>query len=377
MLRVAASTPMVVSVVISAVAGVVVERLGVRLCLTISTCVLCFTWVMIAKATGFWVLLVARVLQGIVASVNMVVIVVYPAEVSQVQWRGIMIGVIEAMIMLGALLTYLGGLILSPSLLAFTFAAFLVPPLVLFFFLRESPLWLARRDREDDIVETLVCLRGNSVDIKPELELVKSTVCTEKVHNPASAEQLMLFRKPGYLRSIVLCILVLLFKELTGQYAVLIYTVKMFQLVGSTLDPYWCAVVMGMARFLPCFLSWILIERLPRRLLLSTCMTVTAVSLAILGVFLSVWSDSREDLVPHMGLVPVVCLSIFTLAYGIGIGPISWTIVEELLPSQSIPTPLLLPLVSLLPPVLPVRTGRSSGALLHPVLSWAAAVNKT
>ncbi|KAK8375528.1 hypothetical protein O3P69_008388 [Scylla paramamosain] len=330
-----ASTPMVVSVVMSAVAGVVVERLGVRLCLTIITCVLCFTWVMIAQSTDFWVLLVARVIQGVVASVNLVVMVVYPAEVSQVQWRGIMIGVSEAMLMLGAFLTYLGGLILLPNLLAYTFAAVLVPQLILFFFLRESPQWLARRGREDDIVESLMCLRGNGVDIKPELEHIKSIVCTENVQNSKSAEQLtLLFRKPVYLRALTLCVLILLFKELTGQYAVLIYTVKMFQMAGSTLDPYWCAVVMGAARFLPCCLSWMLIERFPRRLLLSTCMTVTGASLAILGIFLWVWSGSNKDLGPYMGLVPVVCLSIFTLAYGIGIGPISWTIVEELLPSH-------------------------------------------
>lgn len=273
----------------------------------------------------------------IAASVNMVVIVVYPAEVSEVQWRGIMIGVNEAMLMLGAFLTYLGGLFLRPSLLAYTFAVVLLPQLILFFYLRESPLWLARWDREDDILESLVCLRGNGVDMKPELEHIKSTACTEKirVQKTTGTEQLMLlFRKPTYLRPITLCVLILFFKELTGQYAALIYTVKMFQMAGSTLDPYWCAVVVGAARFFPCFLSWMLIERLPRRLLLSTCMTVISISLAVLGIFLWVWSDSSKDLGPHLGLVPVVCLSIFTLAYGIGIGPIAWTMVEELLPSQ-------------------------------------------
>ncbi|XP_045112901.1 facilitated trehalose transporter Tret1-2 homolog isoform X3 [Portunus trituberculatus] len=329
-----ASTPMVVSVVMSVVAGLIVERLGVRLCLAIGTPAICITWVMIALSTDFRMLLIARVFQGFVASVYMVVITVYPVEVSQVRWRGIMMGVAEAMVMLGAFVTYLGGLILLPSPLAFSFVAILVPQLMLFFFLRESPLWLARRDREDDIVDSLMCLRGRGVDINPELEHIKSTVYTERIHKPTAAEQLLLLRKPLYLKPLTLCILILLFKELTGQYAALTYTVKMFRMAGSSLDPYWCAVVMGAARFLPCFLSWMLIERLPRRLLLSTCMTVAGVSLAVLGIFLWVWSGSSNGLGPHMGWVPIVCLSIFTLAYGIGVGPISWTMVAELLPSQ-------------------------------------------
>lgn len=65
-LHVAASTPMVVGVVMSAVAGVVVERLGVRFCLSVGTLVLCLTWVMIAQATAFRVLLIARLIQGLV-----------------------------------------------------------------------------------------------------------------------------------------------------------------------------------------------------------------------------------------------------------------------------------------------------------------------
>lgn len=57
---------MVVSVVMSIVAGVVVERLGVRLCLAIGSPVLGLTWVMIGQATEFSVLLVARIIQGLV-----------------------------------------------------------------------------------------------------------------------------------------------------------------------------------------------------------------------------------------------------------------------------------------------------------------------
>lgn len=56
---------MVVSMVASPVAGVVVERLGVRRCLAVGTPVLGLTWLMIAQATHYWVLLVARIIQGL------------------------------------------------------------------------------------------------------------------------------------------------------------------------------------------------------------------------------------------------------------------------------------------------------------------------
>ena len=267
-------------------------------------------------------------------SVYLVGLTVYSAEISEVRWRGIMITIADAMVMLGVFLTYLGGLVLFPKPLAYTLAGVLVPQLILIFFLRESPLWLARRGREDDIVDSLMCLRGRGVDIRSELEHIKTSVYSEKIHRLTAAEQLLLLRKPIYLKPLTLCVLILLFKELTGQYAALTYTVKMFRMAGSSLDPYLCAVVMGAARFLPYSMSCVLIERLPRRLLLSTGMTVAGVSLATLGIFLYVWTGPSKDIGPYAGWVPLACLSVYIIAYSIGVGPISWTLVGELLPSH-------------------------------------------
>ncbi|XP_071531290.1 facilitated trehalose transporter Tret1-2 homolog [Panulirus ornatus] len=328
-----ASTPMVVSVVVCVGSGVVVESLGVRRCLALCVPLLALSWITIALAKAFWMLLISRVFQGFVASVYMVVITVYPVEVSIVRWRGIMMGVTEAMVMLGAFLTYLGGLVLSPSTLAYTIAALLLPQLISFFFLWESPLWLARKDRDEEAAASLRFLRGGA-DIEEELEQIKANVYTARIQKPSASEQLLLLRKIVYLKPLTLCVLVLLFKELTGQYAAMAYTVQLFKMAGSSLDPYWCAVVMGAVRFLPCFMSWALIERMPRRLLLSSCMTIASFSLATLGAFIWFWSMSDEELPAHLGWIPLVCLSVYTLAFGCGVGPTSWTLVAELLPSQ-------------------------------------------
>lgn len=269
----------------------------------------------------------------------MVVITVYPAEVAAVRWRGIMMGVSEAMVMLGLFVTYVLGLLIHlPSHLAYVILGLLVPQLIAFYFLRETPMWLARQDRDQDTTASLACLKGPSADLEKEIEYIKACIHTENVQKPSASEQFMLLRKSVYLKPLILCVLVLLFKELTGQYAAMAYTVRMFKMAGSSLDPYWCAVVMGAFRFLPCFISWMLIDRMPRRLLLSACMTVSSFSLAFLGVFLWIKLSREgvegESLPPSQGWIPLACLSVFTLAFGIGVGPTSWTMVAEMLPSQ-------------------------------------------
>ncbi|KAK3866731.1 hypothetical protein Pcinc_027767 [Petrolisthes cinctipes] len=330
-----ASAPLIVAMLVCVCSGLVVERLGVRSVLGMGTVVLSLTWLALAYTRSFWVLLLARVVQGLVASLFMVVITVYPAEVSSVRWRGIMMGVSEAMVMLGAFLTYLGGLVLQPENLAYVFAGSLVLHLLCFTVVRETPLWLARRDRNEEAATTLAWFRGGSgEDVDREIEHIKASVFDEKVQKPGAVKQLMMLRKWEYLRPTVLCILVLLFKELTGQYAALTYTVTMFKLAGSSLDPYLCAVVMGAARFLPCLMSWIMIERLPRRYLLSSGLTISSLSFAALGGVLWYWSSEQGGLPEHLGWIPLTCISIYTLAFGCGVGPTSWTLVAELLPSK-------------------------------------------
>lgn len=265
----------------------------------------------------------------------MVVMTVYPVEVSSVRWRGIMMGVSEAMVMLGAFCTYLGGLVFQPATLAYVFAGFLVLLLFCYTALRETPLWLARRDRNEEAATTLAWFRGGSgADVDREIEHIKASVFDEKIQKPSAWKQLLMLRKWEYLRPTVLCIMVLFFKELTGQYAALTYTVTMFKLAGSTLDPYLCAVVMGAARFLPCFMSWVMIERLPRRLLLSSCLSISSFSFATLGGVLWHWSNVQGGLPENLGWIPLTCICIFTLAFGCGVGPTSWTLVAELLPSK-------------------------------------------
>ncbi|XP_042885795.1 facilitated trehalose transporter Tret1-2 homolog isoform X2 [Penaeus japonicus] len=329
-----ASTPMVVSMLACVGSGVLVESQGTRRILFISLPFLALSWIMIGVLQHFWVLLVARIIQGVVAALYMVVITVYPAEVSVPRWRGMTMCVSEAMVMLGVFLTYLAGLVLQPSPLAYMIAASLVPQAVCFYFLREAPLWLARQDRDEETAASLACLRGPQVDITMELEQIKSSVFTERIQKPTASEQLLLLKKQTYLKPLILSVLVLLFKELTGQYAAMAYTVQIFKMAGSSLDPYLCTVVMGAARFLPCFVSWLLIERLPRRLLLSSCMTLASFALATLGAFLWFWSLKEEPLPESLGWIPLACLLVFTLAFGSGVGTTSWTLVAELLPSQ-------------------------------------------
>lgn len=329
-----ASMPMIVSVVVCWSSGIMVETLGNRKCLMLGVPVLAASWIIIAMAESFWALILGRLLQGLIASVYMVVITVYPSEVSVVRWRGIMAGISEAMVMLGAFLTYLAGLIMQPSHVAITLTVALIPQLVCYYFLRDSPLWLARQDKDEEMAVTLRCLRGTTIDISFELEQIRESVATERIQKPTATEQFLLLRKRIYLKPLMLSVLVLLFKELTGQYAAMSYTVTIFKMAGSTLDPYWCAVVMGAARFLPCFTSWLLIERLPRRLLISSCLILSACALAALGIFLCFWSQKDDGLPPSLGWVPLALLSVFTIAFGCGVGPTCWTLVAELLPSQ-------------------------------------------
>ncbi|CAL4063334.1 unnamed protein product, partial [Meganyctiphanes norvegica] len=321
-----ASMPMLVGLVLCVPAGLLMDRFGTHICLKLCLPIFSMTWCILAMSEDFWLLLLARALQGLVASFYMVVITVYPAEVCSSNKRGMMVGLSEASVMLGALVTYLLGMILSNQKMAFALISITALQGLSFSFMPQSPVWLTKKGRTEEAKEALLWLHGDDSQTYPNVE-------TENNNGSPTLQQFKLLKKKEYAYPLFLCIIVLLFKELTGQFAVTLYTVKIFELSGTTMDPYLCTVIMGVARFVPCMISYMLIERISRKFLLVTCLTISSIAIAVLGLCLILNENQIID-TTHLSWLPLTCLLVFVVAFGSGVGPNAWTLVAEMLPTQ-------------------------------------------
>lgn len=115
-------------------------------------------------------------------------------------------------------------------------------------------------------------------------------------------------------------------RELGGQYVLFAYTVYLFRQAGVHLDAFLCTILVGVMRVVFTSLGCGVVDRVGRRPLIITTALVCGVAEAVGALFLLV------D-VPGASWVPLAAVLLFVASYGVGLGPIPWALLGELLPT--------------------------------------------
>lgn len=121
-------------------------------------------------------------------------------------------------------------------------------------------------------------------------------------------------------------------QRLSGVSAVIYYTVDIFRGAGTTLDPTTATIAVGLSQVAASATSALLVDKLGRRFLLLLSNIVMALSLAVMVVYSS-YREQGVDMERH-SWIPVVALCVFIAVFRVGLGPIPWFMMAELLPSE-------------------------------------------
>lgn len=129
-------------------------------------------------------------------------------------------------------------------------------------------------------------------------------------------------------KPVALLLGVFILRELGGQYAVFSYTLYLFKRTGANLDSYTCTVLVGVVRLVSTIISSSLLDRVGRRpCLIGACLTC-AIAAGVGGTFILL-----EDVAGSASWMPLIAVLVFVSAYGLGIGPVPWVLLGELLPT--------------------------------------------
>ncbi|XP_076041319.1 facilitated trehalose transporter Tret1-2 homolog [Oratosquilla oratoria] len=327
-----ASLPSLVTVPGSFFGGLICEALGPKQALTVLVPFVAQSWALISFSGFYSHLLLARFSQGLSMSVINVGIVIYPAEVGATQTRGIMIGFCDSCYQFGVLLTYTLGVFLESENIAAVYFGLLCVHMLALTLTPESPLWLAKRGRIEEATQSVKSLRRSSLTPDTLWSLSQSSSKAEASNG--LLDQFKLLKEWRILKYVLVGSFLLIFKELTGQCAVTAYTVQIFQLSGSTIDPYWCTFVLGLVRMLGCLLSMTIMERFPRRITLCVGDLLTSGSMMVISVYFLCKEFEQIPEGNSFGWVPFLGMISFTALQGCIIGPVTWALVGEILPND-------------------------------------------
>lgn len=102
-----------------------------------------------------------------------------------------------------------------------------------------------------------------------------------------------------------------------------------FQAAGTSISSDLSTIVIGAVHLAATFAGAMLVDRAGRRLLLLISISVMSVALLALGLFFFIRQRDLE-MAENIGWLPITSLTIYTIAFALGFGPIPWLLVAEL-----------------------------------------------
>lgn len=215
-------------------------------------------------------------------------------------------------------------------------AVFLIPMLLLVWIIDESPRWLASHDRQDEALAVLHRLQHgseNDFDTQARFEDIVRAVQIEKQIGSGSWKDLLRNDDIQSQRRLLIACAIQAFQQLGGINAIIYYSGTLFQ-KSIGFSPHMSALMSGFLQtwfFVASFIPWFLIDRIGRRPLLLSMISVMAAVMAVQAAL--IYQVQNQTSVAHSaGIAAAVMLFIFQGAFTIGFQATVWVYPTEILP---------------------------------------------
>lgn len=307
------------------VGGQLVNRIGRKDTVIFSSLGFVLGFLLIEASPQPIVMFVGRFLTGFSTGTTALVVPVFVSEVSPPQIRGVLNTMCTIAVTSGVLMAYVLGKWLDYQWLS---TACMVPSVLMVLsmpFMADSPRWLLQRGRTEEALKALEFYEGAD-RAREEFESLQAAGAVVEAFSFAD------FKLP-YVYKPFLCVLLGMFlQQFSGISIMLFYTQDIFESAGSTIESTDCTIIVGVVQVASGFLSTLLIERLGRKILLLASCFVSSISLILLGISYHFKDAQGQVFLASYGWLPLLALCGFMVGYSVGLGPLPWMLMGEMLP---------------------------------------------
>lgn len=310
--------------------GQIAEYIGRKGSLMIASIPNIIGWLTISFAKDSSFLYMGRLLEGFGVGIISYTVPVYISEIAPQNMRGSLGSVNQLAVTIGIMVAYLLGLFLDWRVLAVIGAlpcTILIPGL---FFIPESPRWLANMGLTEDFETSLQVLRGFDTDISVEVNEIKRSVASS---SKRATIRFVDLKRKRYWYPLMVGIGLLVLQQLSGINAILFYSSNIFKSAGVSSSNV-ATVGLGAIQVIATGVTTWLMDKAGRRLLLIVSSSIMTASLLLVSVafFLEEWVSKNSHLHSTLGILSLVGLVAFAIAFSLGVGAIPWIIMSEILP---------------------------------------------
>lgn len=310
------------------VGGSLIEIIGRKWTILVTDLLFLASWLLTSMVQVPWQMFLGRSMAGVSVGIASLVLPVYLGETIQPEVRGTLGLLPTAFGNIGILVCFVAGSYLRWNHLAWVGVSLSVPFLVLIFVIPETPRWYISKGKPEKSKASLQWLRGAETDVTGEFnDLVKS----QKEADERSTNVKDLFTR-AHVKPLLISLGLMFFQQMSGINAVIFYTTSIFQMAGSTIDKDLCTIIVGIVNFISTFIATVLIDRLGRKVLLYVSAVSMFVTLSILGTYFYLLHLQID--VSAFGWMPLASFVIYVLGFSLGLGPIPWLMMGEILPTK-------------------------------------------
>ncbi len=320
--------------------GELADRLGRRPTVLIAAATFTLGAVIQASAPDTILLLLGRLVVGGGVGIAAVAAPLYAAELAPTGARGRFVSAYQLAIAIGIFLAYLAdGWLSRTNAWRLMLGMSVIPGSLLFLaasMAPESPRWLMKMHRRGDAARQLRKVRPGP-EVEPQLDAIE-TALGQETRQVSWAE---LFRR-RWRRPLMIGIGLAVFQQITGINAIIYYADQIFEHAGflsassqTTLTTW----AIGGVNVLATLIAIAFVDRVGRRRLLLVGLAGMATSLIVVGAaFRFVGAPAAHAAAPagssSAGIVTLVALVGFILCFAFSMGPVVWTVINEIFPGH-------------------------------------------
>ncbi|XP_066151821.1 facilitated trehalose transporter Tret1-2 homolog [Euwallacea fornicatus] len=311
-------------------AGYCADKLGRKKALLFLALPMIAGFLILAGARNVGLYYFARFLLGLGSGSAFAVVPMYVSEISQAYNRGKYGSAMGVLITLGIIYPFSIGPHLSIPIYSLTCAVPLIIFIVVFAtFMPESPYYLIAQGNFDGADKGLKKLRKRGTDVRTEMADIKEVVDQEK-QNTAGVKDL--FASPAGRRALYISLGLVALQQFAGINPLLSFMKTIYEAAGSTIPPNICTIITGSVQVLSNTACIFMVERMGRKILLQICCIFCFLSMTVLGIYFFL-KENQYDVEPVFWL-PITCLIVYMLVFSFGLGPLPWTVMGEIFPSN-------------------------------------------
>jgi sugar porter (SP) family MFS transporter len=318
------------------VAGVLADQLGRKRTNIVAALLFMIGAAIEAFTPGTAILVLGRFVVGFGVGVASVAAPLYAAEMSPAKSRGRMVSTYQLAITIGIFIAYIVDDVLTPSEnwrlmlgLAIIPGALLA---IVVSIMPESPRWLMKMRRREEAHHAVTLVDG-SAGAHAHLDSIEQDLAAEG-HQASWGEVFgKAMRKP-----LMVGIGLAVFQQITGINAIIYYANEIFAQAGFVTPEQQAKATLfaiGGVNVLATFIAVAYVDRFGRRPLLLAGLVGMTVSLATVGFsFLAFDEHSTSGGPSTTGILTVICLVVFIASFAFSLGPITWTVINEIFPNR-------------------------------------------